>query len=83
MHGVGGKWIARAFSEISAINRIPEPLPVLSQIEPDPTFPTVKFPNPEEKGVSYYYFFQLFSNFNFYNRHLMKQSNLLHIIVVL
>eukprot|EP00604_Paraphysomonas_vestita_P000443 CAMPEP_0174826236 /NCGR_PEP_ID=MMETSP1107-20130205/43715_1 /TAXON_ID=36770 /ORGANISM="Paraphysomonas vestita, Strain GFlagA" /LENGTH=341 /DNA_ID=CAMNT_0016058961 /DNA_START=191 /DNA_END=1213 /DNA_ORIENTATION=- len=51
MHGVGGKWIARAFTEISAINRIPEPLPVLSQIEPDPTFPTVKFPNPEEKGA--------------------------------
>jgi phosphomannomutase len=52
MHGVGGKWIARAFTEISALNRIPEPLPVLSQIEPDPLFPTVKFPNPEEKGVS-------------------------------
>lgn len=51
MHGIGGKWIARAFTEISSVNRIPEPLPVLSQIEPDPNFPTVKFPNPEEKGV--------------------------------
>lgn len=44
MHGVGADYIDRAF-EVAAF------LPVLhvkEQREPDPTFPTVPFPNPEE-----------------------------------
>jgi phosphoglucomutase/phosphoglucomutase/phosphopentomutase len=47
MHGIGGKWIERAFSDCQH-----EPvLCVPSQFQPDPEFPTVVFPNPEEKGA--------------------------------
>lgn len=44
MHGVGKPWTARAFEAFSLSPYIP----VLEQIEPDPDFPTVPFPNPEE-----------------------------------
>ncbi|HEY0882604.1 MAG TPA: phospho-sugar mutase, partial [Archangium sp.] len=47
MHGVGGRWVVEAlkqagFSKVS---------PVPQQQEPDGAFPTVRFPNPEEKGA--------------------------------
>ncbi len=47
MHGVGKKWLLQAFESYG------HALPVLvdAQCEPDPEFPTVKFPNPEEKGT--------------------------------
>lgn len=47
MHGVGCKWVRRAFEhfKLPAVNAVP------AQAEPDPTFPTVRFPNPEEKGA--------------------------------
>ncbi len=44
MHGVGYHAIQSAFQQFN----FPEPIPVLEQVEPDPEFPTVKFPNPEE-----------------------------------
>lgn len=47
MHGVGCQWITRAF----AAYRHPELLIVSTQQHPDATFPTVSFPNPEEKGA--------------------------------
>lgn len=47
MHGVGAQWIARSFKAFGhkALNYVP------SQRLPDPEFPTVSFPNPEEKGA--------------------------------
>ena len=47
MHGVGAKWIDRAFEAVGHARVLSVPC----QREPDPTFPTVAFPNPEEKGV--------------------------------
>jgi phosphomannomutase len=47
MHGVGRPWLQAAFKRF----QLPMPLIVPSQAEPDPTFPTVSFPNPEEKGA--------------------------------
>ncbi|KAF8059165.1 PGM2 [Scenedesmus sp. PABB004] len=44
LHGVGGKWALRAFKTFG----LPEPLVVAAQAAPDPEFPTVVFPNPEE-----------------------------------
>jgi phosphoglucomutase/phosphopentomutase len=44
MHGVGYAYALEAFK---AFNHRPF-IPVLEQVEPDPEFPTVKFPNPEE-----------------------------------
>ena len=44
MHGVGYKAICEASK---AFNFQPF-IPVTEQVEPDPEFPTVKFPNPEE-----------------------------------
>ena len=49
--GVGSQWIERAFCHVESINNLNAPLHVPSQKEPDPSFPTVKFPNPEEKGA--------------------------------
>ncbi|SGY14219.1 BQ5605_C010g06107 [Microbotryum silenes-dioicae] len=49
MHGVGRPFAQRAFTACGFDPR--EFIPVESQAEPDPTFPTVKFPNPEEKGA--------------------------------
>lgn len=47
MHGVGAPWIARAFEAYhhKALHVVPQ------QRDPDPDFPTVAFPNPEEKGA--------------------------------
>lgn len=48
MHGVGGRWTRRAFESFG----LPSFIPVAAQFEPDPDFPTVAFPNPEEgKGA--------------------------------
>ncbi|KAG8303108.1 Phosphoglucomutase-2 [Homalodisca vitripennis] len=44
MHGVGYPFIVRAF-EVAKFKPV---IPVVEQVEPDPEFPTVKFPNPEE-----------------------------------
>jgi phosphoglucomutase/phosphopentomutase len=44
MHGVGYQFVQRLFSQFG----IPEVIPVKEQVTPDPDFPTVKFPNPEE-----------------------------------
>lgn len=47
MHGVGGAWLERALVEAGH----PSLIRVLSQWEPDGTFPTVSYPNPEEPGA--------------------------------
>lgn len=47
MHGVGGE----PFMRIAADAGFPAPIPVAEQFEPDPDFPTVPFPNPEEPGA--------------------------------
>ncbi|QKE85595.1 phospho-sugar mutase [Arthrobacter sp. NEB 688] len=47
LHGVGSETVRRAFLAAG----FAEPLPVPSQSEPDPMFPTVSFPNPEEPGA--------------------------------
>jgi phosphomannomutase len=48
MHGVGTPWIMKVFEAFD----IPPPHIVPQQsIVPDPSFPTVAFPNPEEKGA--------------------------------
>ncbi|KAF7723588.1 Phosphoglucomutase-3 [Apophysomyces ossiformis] len=44
MHGVGGPFAKRAFESFG----LPEFIPVTEQFQPDPEFPTVAFPNPEE-----------------------------------
>lgn len=47
MHGVGDYFVAKAFRILG----LPPFIAVEEQREPDPDFPTVKFPNPEEKGT--------------------------------
>jgi phosphomannomutase len=47
MHGVGGRWVAQALAEAG----FTEFFTVAEQQEPDGRFPTVRFPNPEEKGA--------------------------------
>ena len=47
MHGVGGATVLRAFEAAG----LPAPHVVAAQQEPDGTFPTVSFPNPEEPGA--------------------------------
>jgi phosphomannomutase len=47
MHGVGGALLVRAFEAAG----LGTPVVVSEQFEPDPTFPTVAFPNPEEPGA--------------------------------
>lgn len=61
MHGVGTKWIMRAFTEANLRPAGPtgsqsgsqaDPLSIVEcQAMPDPFFSTVAFPNPEEKGA--------------------------------
>jgi phosphomannomutase len=46
MHGVGHTFVAQAFDTFGFCAFKPVP----AQKDPDPEFPTVRYPNPEEKG---------------------------------
>jgi phosphomannomutase len=47
MHGVGTETLRKVFTTAG----FPEPILVTEQADPDPDFPTVAFPNPEEPGA--------------------------------
>jgi len=47
MHGVGTETLQRVFQKAG----FPSPILVTAQAAPDPDFPTVAFPNPEEPGA--------------------------------
>lgn len=44
MHGVGFPYVKKSFEKA----KLKSLIPVMEQRDPDPEFPTVKFPNPEE-----------------------------------
>ena len=44
LHGVGGEPVKKAFKAFN----LPDIISVTEQMIPDPEFPTVRFPNPEE-----------------------------------
>ncbi|KAF1979795.1 hypothetical protein BU23DRAFT_548993 [Bimuria novae-zelandiae CBS 107.79] len=48
MHGVGLRAMQRCVEDLGIASQM---VVVASQAQPDPDFPTVKFPNPEEKGA--------------------------------
>lgn len=66
MHGVGHKFVQLAFEAFD----LRPPFAVPEQKDPDPEFPTVKYPNPEEgKGVLvniYIYHLSIFINIYIY-----------------
>ncbi|YAL82584.1 phospho-sugar mutase [Dermacoccaceae bacterium W4C1] len=47
LHGVGTEVLTKAWAAAG----FPPVIPVTEQADPDPTFPTVTFPNPEEPGA--------------------------------
>ncbi|HSV37381.1 MAG TPA: phospho-sugar mutase, partial [Nocardioidaceae bacterium] len=47
LHGVGGATVQK----VMKLAGFPEPHVAVAQFEPDPEFPTVSFPNPEEPGA--------------------------------
>lgn len=47
LHGVGAAWVERAWRDFGH----PPYTPVAEQLAPDPAFPTLPFPNPEEAGA--------------------------------
>src|SRR5947209_701357 len=47
MHGVGWAVVAGIVLQVNHTTLIPVP----EQVQPNPDFPTVKFPNPEEDGA--------------------------------
>jgi phosphoglucomutase len=48
LHGVGGLFLPRIMEELEIGKHM---VSVSPQFDPDPDFPTVKFPNPEEAGA--------------------------------
>ncbi len=47
MHGVGDRFVHALFARLG----FPDPISVPEQAKPDGSFPTVRFPNPEEPGA--------------------------------
>jgi len=55
LHGVSDAILQYAFATVG----LPAYIPVPQQQYPDPEFPTVSFPNPEEKGILKFYGYYL------------------------
>jgi phosphomannomutase len=64
MHGVGDIFVQKAFEMFG----FPPFIPVKEQQIPDPEFPTVSYPNPEETGVLFPRYFQVYGNDGIFNR---------------